>query len=65
VGVLLKATEDIRQPDSSFAELRLTLRRSAHQLAELAKEGARRRAWRVGGGACSRAAKPSLTNSLK
>lgn len=55
MGVLLKATEDIRLPDSPFAELRLTLRRSAHQLAELAKEGARRRAWRLGG-ACSRAA---------
>jgi hypothetical protein len=43
VTVLLDTTEKIRTPPfSSFPELRFVLKRAAHQLAELAKDGARR-----------------------
>jgi hypothetical protein len=40
VELLAKASEEIRQPGAPFHELRLQLRRNAHQLAELAKDGA-------------------------
>lgn len=48
VDVLKEATEKLRQPEASFNELRLTLRRTAHALAELAKDGAWP-GWRRGG----------------
>lgn len=39
VAGLLEASEAMRQPGAAFNELRLLLRRNAHQLAEQAKEG--------------------------
>jgi hypothetical protein len=40
VAALVDGTHRVRLPDAPFNDLRVVLRRSAHQLAALAKDGA-------------------------